>query len=57
MHLTTKLDELGYFSQAAEYKDILILRKTEIARDMIMFIQAVPFWSLQINGEPCVRER
>ncbi|KAF4968108.1 hypothetical protein FSARC_4469 [Fusarium sarcochroum] len=56
IHVTTKLDEIGYFTQAAEYKDMLVLRKTEIARDMIKFLQAAPFWSLQVNGEPCAEK-
>jgi hypothetical protein len=57
MHLTRNLEEMGYFSWVGGYKEMLVLRKTEIARDMVRFLQAVPFWTLQINGEPCVRER
>ncbi|KAL6408514.1 Transcription factor [Ilyonectria robusta] len=56
MHLTRKLEEVGYFSRVGEYKDMLVLRKTEIARDMIALLQAIPFWSLKINGEPCAEK-
>lgn len=56
MHLTQKLEEIGHFELARKSGDMLVLRKTEIARDMTRFLQSVPFWSLQVNGETCVSE-
>ncbi|KAF7549514.1 hypothetical protein G7Z17_g6334 [Cylindrodendrum hubeiense] len=56
MHLTLKLEEIGYFSWIGESKDMLLLRKTEIARDMVRLLQTIPFWSLQLNGEPCAEK-
>lgn len=56
MHLTQKLEGIGHFEMSGESGDMLVLRKTEIARDMTRFLQSAPFWSLQVNGEPCVRE-
>ena len=32
----------------------LVLKKTEIARDMVRAIREAPFWALQVNGESCV---
>jgi hypothetical protein len=55
MHLTRQLEEIGYFAQhGGQSDDMLILRKTEIAGDMVRLLQRIPFWSLQVNGEPCV---
>jgi hypothetical protein len=55
MHLTQQLDEIGYFAQhGGESNDMVVLRKTEIAGDMVRLLQRIPFWSLQVNGEPCV---
>ncbi|KAL2848859.1 heterokaryon incompatibility protein-domain-containing protein [Aspergillus pseudoustus] len=57
MYLTRKLEETGYFSQyAGESNEMLILRKTEIAGDMVRLLQTIPFWSLQVNGEPCAEK-
>ncbi|EAW07212.1 transcription factor domain-containing protein [Aspergillus clavatus NRRL 1] len=52
--ITQKLEEMGYFASDAEHPDMSLLRKTEIARDMLRVIREAPFWSLQVNGEPCV---
>ncbi|KAK4860800.1 hypothetical protein LT330_004531 [Penicillium expansum] len=57
MHLTQKLEEIGYFSCTGECRDMLVLKKTEIAGDMIRLLQSIPFWSLKVNGEPCVRRK
>ncbi|KAL2803031.1 hypothetical protein BJX63DRAFT_413306 [Aspergillus granulosus] len=57
MHLTRHLEEIGYFSQhVGERNEMLLLRKTEIAGDMARLLQAIPFWSLQVNGEPCAEK-
>ncbi|SPO05504.1 related to alfa-L-rhamnosidase [Cephalotrichum gorgonifer] len=56
MYLTQKLEEVGYFEMMGESGDMLVLKKTEIARDMARFLQSAPFWSLQVNGEPCVEK-
>lgn len=52
MHLVEKLEDTGYFS--GESKDMLVLRKTEIAREMVRLLQNLPLWALKMNGEPCV---
>ena len=51
-----KISDLGLSSLLGITDEPLMLafRKTEIARDMINFIQEVPFESLQVNGESCV---
>lgn len=49
-----KLEDLGYYASGIEHPDMPLLRKTEIARDMLRVIREAPFWSLQVNGEPCV---
>jgi hypothetical protein len=55
MHLTRQLEEISYFAQhGGQSDDMLILRKTEVAGDMVRLLQRIPFWSLQVNGEPCV---
>jgi hypothetical protein len=54
MVITQKFEDLEFFSTGVEHTDMLLLRKTEIARDMLRVIREVPFWSLQVNGEPCV---
>ncbi|CEL00892.1 hypothetical protein ASPCAL00484 [Aspergillus calidoustus] len=57
MHLTQQLDEIGYFAQhGGESNDMVVLRKTEIAGDMVRLLQRIPFWSLQVNGEPCAEK-
>jgi hypothetical protein len=55
MVIVQKFEELGYYSPQGDHLDIQkLLRKTEIARDMLRVIREAPFWSLQVNGEPCV---
>lgn len=56
LHLVQKLEEVGYFSLTGEHKDMVLLRKTEVAQEMVQFLQATPFWSLKVNGEPCVEK-
>ncbi len=51
MVITQKFEDLSYFAPGAEQAD---LRKTEIVRDMLRVIHEVPFWALQVNGEPYV---
>ncbi|KAJ5610640.1 transcriptional regulator family: Fungal Specific TF [Penicillium lagena] len=50
--IAQKLEEFNHATPL--HNDILLLRKTEIARDMLRVIREAPFWSLQVNGEPCV---
>lgn len=50
--IAQKLEEFNHATPLNN--DILLLRKTEIARDMLRVIREAPFWSLQVNGEPCV---
>ncbi|PLB44156.1 hypothetical protein P170DRAFT_479927 [Aspergillus steynii IBT 23096] len=57
MHFTLALEKIGYFSYTGESVDMLVLRKTEVAESMVQLLQALPFWCLQVSGEPCVRER
>ena len=54
MVITQKFEDLEFFATGVEHTDMLLLRKTEIARDMLRVIREAPFWSLQVNGEPCV---
>ncbi|KAJ0417762.1 hypothetical protein BJY00DRAFT_197680 [Aspergillus carlsbadensis] len=57
MHLTQQLDEIGYFAQqGGESNDMLVLRKTDTAGNMVRLLQCIPFWSLQVNGEPCAEK-
>lgn len=51
MVITQKFDAISYFGPSVEQSN---LRRTEIARDMLRVMQAAPFWSLQVNGEPYV---
>ncbi|KAK3936820.1 hypothetical protein QBC46DRAFT_394134 [Diplogelasinospora grovesii] len=55
MVVTQRFEEIGYFTPD-ESTDILVLRKTDIARDMLRIIRGAPFWALQVNGEPCVEK-
>jgi hypothetical protein len=57
MVITERFEEIGYFTSNVESTDILVLRKTDIARDMLRIIRGAPFWALQVNGEPCVCPR
>jgi len=43
IHLTQKVEEIGYFTLIGEQKEMAVLRKTEIAQDMVRFLQATPF--------------
>lgn len=54
MVITQKLEEFNYFLPTRN--DMLLLRKTDIARDMLRVIRDAPFWTLQVNGEPCVSQ-
>lgn len=54
MVIDKRLDGLGYYTTGMEHPDMQLLKKTEIARDMLRVIREAPFWSLQVNGEPCV---
>ncbi|KAL1854952.1 hypothetical protein VTK73DRAFT_8633 [Phialemonium thermophilum] len=58
MVITQRLEDHGYFLGGAgggpDSVDMLVLRKTEIARDLLQIIRDAPFWALQVNGEPCV---
>lgn len=52
MVITRKFEEINYFPMGDN--EILLLRKTEIARNMLRIVRESPFWALQVNGEPCV---
>lgn len=52
MVIAQKFEEFNYYPPG--HTDLVLLRKTEIARDMLRVIRDAPFWSLQVNGEPCV---
>jgi hypothetical protein len=52
MVITQKFEELNYYSPAQN--ETLLLKKTDIARDLLRVIRDAPFWALQVNGEPCV---
>lgn len=52
MVITQKFEEINYFPMGDN--EMLLLRKTEIARNMLRSVREAPFWALQVNGEPCV---
>ncbi|KAF7716681.1 Fungal Zn(2)-Cys(6) transcription factor Ace3-like protein [Penicillium ucsense] len=54
MVIAQKFEETQYF--LADHNELLLLRKTEVARSMVKFIRDAPFWALQVNGEPCVEK-
>ncbi|TPX14567.1 uncharacterized protein E0L32_005259 [Thyridium curvatum] len=56
MVIVQKLEEVEYPAPGVEQDDLTILRKTEIARDMLRIIREAPFWALQVNGESCVEK-
>ncbi|KAH8691987.1 hypothetical protein BGW36DRAFT_419381 [Talaromyces proteolyticus] len=56
MVVTQKLEELDSCNPRSGNVDMSLLRKTEIARDLLRVIREAPFWSLQVNGEPCVEK-
>jgi hypothetical protein len=37
-----------------ELSNAIVLRKTEIARDILQAVQDLPFWAGQVSGESCV---
>lgn len=51
MVMTQRFEELSYLTSGSQQAD---LQKTEIVREMLQFIRRVPFWALQVNGEPYV---
>lgn len=55
MVIAQKFEDHELFAPGVEHADMQLLRKTEIARDMLRVIREAPFWALQVNGEPCVR--
>lgn len=54
MVIAQKFEDFNYYPHTSGHNDLVLLRKTEIARDMLRVIRDAPFWSLQVNGEPCV---
>lgn len=52
MVIMQKFEEVSYFPMG--HNEMLLLRKTEIARNMLRIMREAPFWALQVNGEPCV---
>ena len=57
MVIMQKLGEMDFLPAELQQPEILALRMTEVARDMLRIIRHVPFWALQVNGEPCVSIR
>lgn len=51
MVVIQKFEYLSYLTAGTEQTDLQI---TEIVRDVLRVIHEVPFWALQINGEPYV---
>ncbi|KAL1966391.1 hypothetical protein VTN77DRAFT_4533 [Rasamsonia byssochlamydoides] len=56
MVITQKFEGPEFMTPAVDQTNLLVLRKTEIARDMLRVIREAPFWALQVNGEPCVEK-
>ncbi|KAJ5325514.1 transcriptional regulator family: Fungal Specific TF [Penicillium brevicompactum] len=56
MVITQKFEDIGYYHPAQVKNEILLLKKTDIARDLLRVIRDAPFWALQVNGEPCVEK-
>ncbi|KAJ4299771.1 hypothetical protein N0V90_005017 [Kalmusia sp. IMI 367209] len=56
LHLVQKLEEIGYFTLMDAHNDMTMLRTSELAQTMSQFLQTAPFWSLKVNGEPCVEK-
>ncbi|KAH8695975.1 fungal-specific transcription factor domain-containing protein [Talaromyces proteolyticus] len=51
------LQKLAVLEAESPYKSnsrMLMVRRAEVAHDMLRIIHSVPFWALQINGESCV---
>ncbi|KAM3511746.1 hypothetical protein MY11210_004636 [Beauveria gryllotalpidicola] len=53
MVIVQKFEHLAYLTAGIEQTD---LQKTDIVRDALRVIHEVPFWALQVNGEPCVEK-
>ncbi|CAG8009066.1 unnamed protein product [Penicillium salamii] len=53
MVITQKFEDIGYYPTQVK-NEMLLLKKTDIARDLLRVIREAPFWALQVNGEPCV---
>lgn len=53
MVIIQKFEHLSYLTAGIEQTD---LHKTEIVRDALRVIHDIPFWALQLNGEPYVRQ-
>lgn len=51
MVVVQKFEHLSYLTAGIEQTD---LQKTEIVRDALRVVHEVPFWALQVNGEPYV---
>lgn len=51
MVIVQKFEHLSYLTAGVEQTD---LQKTEIVKDALRVIQEIPFWALQVNGEPSV---
>ncbi|CAG8065311.1 unnamed protein product [Penicillium olsonii] len=55
MVITQKFADIGYYPMQVK-SEMLLLRETDIARDLLRVIRGAPFWALQVNGEPCVEK-
>ncbi|OAR02945.1 hypothetical protein LLEC1_04953 [Akanthomyces lecanii] len=53
MVVVQKFEHLSYLTAGIEQTD---LQKTEIVRDALRVVHEVPFWALQVNGEPYVEK-
>ncbi|XWW98399.1 hypothetical protein V2A60_006399 [Cordyceps javanica] len=53
MVVVQKFEHLSYLTAGIEQTD---LQKTDIVRDALRVIHEVPFWALQLNGEPYVEK-
>lgn len=54
MVLLQKISALETEPQSKSNSRMLILRKTEVARDMLRVLRNAPFWALQMNRLSCV---
>ncbi|KAM0669327.1 hypothetical protein ACQRIU_002889 [Beauveria bassiana] len=53
MVIVQKFEHLAYLTAGIEQTD---LQKTDIVRDALRVIHEVPFWAIQVNGEPYVEK-
>ncbi|KAJ6781415.1 hypothetical protein PWT90_02253 [Aphanocladium album] len=53
MVVVQKFEHLSYLTAGIEQTD---LQKTDIVRDALRVMHEVPFWALQVNGEPYVEK-